>query len=199
MLSVFTGLSGRYEVTKLRLPPGVSSHSYPAAAAAVRAELGGTAVSSPSLGPGSHGTDNPKLNSIHSMSTLSNSNTNLTLEPQAPDAVARAQGDTLVYVLEGQGELHVWNAQATLSARADPSKSIKTETSKIEEGDCAVFPGGSGLAWAVRNTAEVGSKEDLDILIVEEVSGRLGRRICIDNVGHRTFLGTLWYIHVRGM
>jgi len=73
----------------------------------------------------------------------------------------------LVYVLEGQGELHVWNARTVLSARAD-NKSIGTETSAIAEGDCAVFPGGSGLAWAVKNTAAEGSKEDLDILIIEE-------------------------------
>lgn len=136
MLSAFTGLSGRFEVTQLRLPPTVSSHSFPAATATVK-------VADPPA-------------------------------QAAPDAVARAQGDTLVYVLEGQGELHVWNAQAALSARAD-LQSINTETSAIEEGDCAVFPGGSGLAWAVKNTAGVGSRDDLDILIVEEVSLRDGK------------------------
>ena len=159
MLSAFTGLSGRYEVTQLRLPPGVSSHSYPAAAAAHVSKLSGAAVSGPNPGPRSHDSANSNSSSASG-------------EPQAPDAAARAQGDTLVYVLEGQGELHVWNASKTLSARAD-RRPIETETSAIDEGDCAVFPGGSGLAWAVRNSAEVGSKEDLDILIVEEVGGIL--------------------------
>lgn len=123
MLSGFTGLSGRFDVTQLRLPPGLASHSAPA------------------VGAGS----------------------------DAPDAAARAKGDTLIYVLEGQGELDVWNAGETLKTRANGS-TVKTETSPLEEGDCAVFPGGSGLAWSVRNTAPEGSKEDLDILIVEEVS-----------------------------
>lgn len=154
MLSSFTGLSGRYEVTQLRLPPSVSSHSYPAAAAV---HFSGAAA--PSLNPGT---------GSHAIANSSSTG----LGPQAPDAVARAQGDTLVYVLEGQGELHVWNAFKTLSARAD-GRPVQTETSAITEGDCAVFPGGSGLAWAVRNSARVGSKEDLDILIVEEVGGAL--------------------------
>ncbi|QRV78676.1 cupin domain-containing protein [Ceratobasidium sp. AG-Ba] len=122
MLSSFTGLSGRFDVTQLRLPPTLSSHYAPAA-----------------------------LPSKEQPS-----------KQAAPDAVARAQGDTLVYVLEGQGELHVWNAY-----ERGP---IKTETSPIGEGDCAVFPGGSGLAWSVRNNAAEGSKEDLDVLIVEEAS-----------------------------
>jgi uncharacterized cupin superfamily protein len=129
MLSAFTGLSGRFDVTQLRLPPGLSSHSAPAA------------------------TGSPASTGV----------------PMPPDAVARAQGDTLVYVLEGQGELHVWDARATLLARADGTK-IHTEINTIEEGHCAVFPGGSGLAWLVKNTALEGSKEDLDILIIEEVS-----------------------------
>lgn len=121
MLSSFTALSGRFDVTQLRLPPGLTSHSAPV------------------VGAGS----------------------------EAPDAAARAKGDTLVYVLEGQGELNVWNAHGTLEARANGSK-VRTEISPVEEGDCAVFPGGSGLAWSVRNTAPAGSKEDLDILVVEE-------------------------------
>ncbi|KAG8712556.1 hypothetical protein FRC11_014832 [Ceratobasidium sp. 423] len=126
MLSAFTGLSGRFDVTQLRLPPGLSSHYAPAA-----------------LDPAPSGDQVP------------------------PDAHARAQGDTLVYVLEGQGELNVWNARMTLRARATGSK-IQTETSSIEQGDCAVFPGGSGLAWSLKNTAPIGSKEDLDILVIEE-------------------------------
>ncbi|EUC58456.1 cupin domain protein [Rhizoctonia solani AG-3 Rhs1AP] len=126
MLSAFTGLSGRFDVTQLRLPPGLSSHYAPAALA---------------ITP--NGTQAP------------------------PDAQARAQGDTLVYVLEGQGELNVWNARATLLARATGSK-IQTETNAIEDGDCAAFPGGSGLAWSIKNTAPIGSKEDLDILVIEE-------------------------------
>ncbi|CAE6446048.1 unnamed protein product [Rhizoctonia solani] len=126
MLSAFTGLSGRFDVTQLRLPPGLSSHYAPAALATTQ-----------------NGTQAP------------------------PDAQARAQGDTLVYVLEGQGELNVWNAQKTLLARATGSK-IQTETSSIEDGDCAAFPGGSGLAWSIKNTAPIGSKEDLDILVIEE-------------------------------
>lgn len=95
---------------------------------------------------------------------------------EAPDAVARARGDTVVYVLEGQGKLHVWEAHATLSARADGTK-IKTETTRITEGDCSVFPGGSGLAWSVTNSALQRSKEDLDILIVEEVSWQMVNRL----------------------
>ncbi|KAG9100803.1 hypothetical protein FS749_012736 [Ceratobasidium sp. UAMH 11750] len=118
ILSAFTGLSGRFDVTQLRLPPTVSSHSAPA------------------VFPDAEINSNP-----------------------APDAVARALGDTLVYILEGRGELHVWNA------REQP---IRTETSPIGEGDCAGFSGGSGLAWAVRNCAAEGSREDLDVLVVEE-------------------------------
>ncbi|KAJ1305600.1 hypothetical protein OPQ81_000597 [Rhizoctonia solani] len=126
LLSAFTGLSGRFSVTQLRLSPGLSSHYAPAAFGAAR-----------------NGVQVP------------------------PDAQARAQGDTLVFVLEGQGELNVWNARTTLLARGTGSK-IQTETSSIEQGDCAVFPGGSGLAWSIKNTSPIGSKEDLDILVIEE-------------------------------
>ncbi|CEL54710.1 hypothetical protein RSOLAG1IB_07244 [Rhizoctonia solani AG-1 IB] len=126
LLSAFTGLSGRFDVMQLRLPPGLSSHYAPAA-----------------FGQVSDGVQVP------------------------PDAQARAQGDTLVYVLEGEGELNVWNARTTLLARATGSK-IQTETSVIGQGDCAVFPGGSGLAWSIKNTAAIGSKEDLDVLVIEE-------------------------------
>ncbi|KAF8703662.1 Cupin domain, partial [Rhizoctonia solani] len=126
LLSAFTGLSGRFDVMQLRLPPGLSSHYAPAV-----------------FGPVPNGVQAP------------------------PDVQARAQGDTLVYVLEGEGELSVWDARETLFARATGSK-LRTETSVIRQGDCAAFPGGSGLAWAIKNTAAIGSKEDLDILVIEE-------------------------------
>ncbi|KAG9128399.1 hypothetical protein FRC07_013739 [Ceratobasidium sp. 392] len=148
MLSAFTGLSGRFDVTLLRLPPGVSTHYAPAAFPA-QAELKG---------------------------------------PKPPDAAARKLGDTLVYVIEGEGLLNVWDARHSSHAdvKAEPSlggtspgdvrteaspslkRPIKTETSPITSGDCAVFPGGSGLAWSVTNSAVEGSKEDLDVLVVEE-------------------------------